>query len=278
MKLARGLWLAVTLTILASPVALVVINSFNSSPFSQFPPAGFSLDWYVRVLNYAPFLTAFVYSVALGIGASAVATVAGVMASIALTRYGFRGRSALATFFSAPLIAPRAAIGLSGYVLFVVAAAHIGGISVTADPLPLVLVHALFGLPLVVVIVSASLVRYDRALDEAARDLGANNLAVFRRITFPLLRGSIVIAAALAFVTSFDETEASLFFASVSGTTLPIAMFNFLEQDQTPTIAALSTLMLAATALSLGIALVFGSTRSAARTVALPVVTPPKGP
>src|SRR5438094_461603 len=112
---------------------------------------------------------------------------------------------------------------------------------------PLVFVHAMLALPFAIALLAASLVNVNRTLEEAAMDLGAGPLRTFWSVTLPQIRAGLIIAAVFAFITSFDETEASIFLVRPSNLTLPVQMFLYLEQYQNPTLAALSTLLVGLT-------------------------------
>ena len=244
------LWLLLVLLFMIAPTVFVVVNSFNKSPFSQFPPTGFTMEWYQQAAAYAPFRSALVYSVVIGAVSTCIAVAAGTTAAIGLVRFEFKGRLVYRSLFSAPLVVPRVAAGFAGYVLFLWVFIHtVGNGWLVNDPIPLVLVHSLLSLPFVILVMSTTLSRHDRAIEEAARDLGANAWTTFVRVTLPILKVSMILAALLAFNTSFDEAEASIFLAPISGNTLPIQLFLYMEDFQTPVIAAVSTVMLAVTAL-----------------------------
>ena len=108
----------------------------------------------------------------------------------------------------------------------------------------LVLGHALLGLPFVMSIVAASLQTLGREYEEAAMDLGANPFVTFFRVTIPSIRPGLIVGALFAFVTSWDQVDVSLFLTRPRNNTLPIAMFNYEQNYQDPTLAALSTVLI----------------------------------
>jgi len=241
-------WLIAVLVFMLAPLIFVVINSFNSSPFSRFPPEAFSLRWYQDALTYAPFQAGFRNSVFVALGATSIALVSGILAAIALVRYSFRGRDVLRTAFIAPMVVPKVALGLAAFILFLRLADTFGlREQLFGTPISLVLVHALIGLPLVVVIISSTLVALDPTLEEAAADLGAGPRETLLRVTLPLIRQGAIIAGVFAFMFSFDEVESAIFLSPIAGRTLPVEMFLFLERRQDPTLAAVSSLLVAAT-------------------------------
>jgi putative spermidine/putrescine transport system permease protein len=227
------------LVFMAGPLLIVVINSFNSSAYSEWPPAGFSTQWYAAVLAYEPFASGFEVSLLVGAGASLVSLAAGAMAAFALVRFPIRGGRLLQTLYFSPLAVPRVAIGFALFTLFIATRSQLYG---TLQGL--MLAHALLVLPFVITIFVSNLGGIDPVYEEAARDLGATRLRVFWSITLPQMRTGFIVAALFAFITSFDELEMSIFLIRPQVQTLPISMFFYLEQHQTPALAALSTLLI----------------------------------
>ena len=229
------------LAFMLSPLVFVVINSFNASSFNSFPPDGLSLRWYEFVLSYAPFRDGMVNSLIVAAASTLIAVPAGMLAALALVRGEFRGKALLRTFFLSPLVMPKVAIGIAVFILLI-------RLRLFGTLPSLIAVHAMLSLPFTIVLLTASLVSANRTLEEAAMDLGAGPLRTFRAVTLPQIRAGLIVATVFAFITSFDETEASVFLVRPANMTLPIQMFLYLEQYQNPTLAALSTLLIALTA------------------------------
>jgi len=228
-----------------APLVFVVLNSFNASPLSKFPPESFSFRWYEQMFAWQPFADGFRNSVIVATLSTLLALAVGTPAAIALTRHQFRLREAMRGAVLTPLIFPRVALALGAYILFLQVGQALNARSaLLGTPLALVLVHALLGLPLVVVIVGATLSTLDVSVEEAAEDLGANPAQTFLRVTYPLIRQALLVSAVFAFMFSFDEVETTFFLAPVSIRTLPVEMFIYLEREATPVVAALSTLLL----------------------------------
>jgi putative spermidine/putrescine transport system permease protein len=233
---------ALVLVFMAAPLVIVVINAFNPSPYSEWPPTGISLRWFDEVFAYEAFRSGFVNSLVIGVFATVIALVTGAMAAYALTRYRIRAGRAIRLSYFAPLTVPRVAIGFGLFALFISTRSNLYG-SIAG----LVLAHSLLVLPFVVTILAATIAGIDPAQEEAARDLGAGSLRTFLKVTLPQMRTGFVVSALFAFITSFDELETSIFLVRPSNNTLPVAMFLYLEQQQTPALAALSTLLIAFT-------------------------------
>ena len=241
-RLGRALrhgFLVAVLVFMAAPSLIVIVNAFNASPFSIWPPSGLTLDWFRRGLGYAPFQRGFVNALAIALATSLLVLLAGTPIAYALSRLAFRGRRLLRAVIAGPLVVPRVAIGFALFVLYMVSRSGLYG------TMPgMVLGHAILTLPFVVAILAANLGEIDPALEEAARDLGATPLQAFRLAVLPQLRGGLLVAGLFAFITSFDEVETSLFLARPAVNTLPIEMYLYLDQYQDPTIAAVSALLI----------------------------------
>ncbi len=235
-------FLGLVVVFMLSPIVFVVINAFNDSSLSLFPPKGFSLRWFRAVFDHEPFRKGFFNSFKVASAASTLSLIAGTLAALALARHRFPGRPLLRSLFFAPLIVPRVAVGLAVFVLFVRWVQPLQGTNVG-----LALAHAVLTLPFVITIVTANLALLNPSLEEAAKDLGANPFRAFWHVTLPQMRTGLAVAGAFAFITSFDEVETSIFVLSPPNTTLPIQMFLYMEQWQNPTLAALSTLLVACT-------------------------------
>ncbi|MDQ2914478.1 MAG: ABC transporter permease subunit [Chloroflexota bacterium] len=253
--------LVVVLAFMLSPLIFVVINSFNDSAFNRFPPEGFSLKWYEFVLSYVPFRDGMVNSLIVATASTLIAVPAGMLAALALVRGSFRGKGALRAFFMSPLVMPKVAIGIAVFILLI-------RLRLFGSLTSLVVVHAMLSLPFTIVLLTASLVGVNRTLEEAAMDLGAGQLRTFWRVTVPQIRAGLIVAAVFAFISSFDETEASVFLVRPANITLPIQMFLYVEQYQNPTLAALSTLLIALTVLIVVVAMRFVRGAELARLVA----------
>jgi putative spermidine/putrescine transport system permease protein len=249
------------LAFILSPLVFVFVNSFNGSAFNSFPPDGFSLRWYQFVLGYAPFREGMSNSLLIATGSTLLAVPAGMLAALAIVRGRVRARAAVSAFFLSPLVIPRVAIGIAVFMLLI----RLRLLGTTGS---LVLVHAMLSLPFAIVLLTASLVNVNRTLEEAAMDLGAGPLRTFWKVTLPQIRAGLIVAAVFAFITSFDETEASIFLVRPSNATLPVQMFLYLEQYQNPTLAALSTLLVALTIALVIVALRFVRGAELARLVA----------
>ncbi len=219
----RVLPLFTTLAIvyLMIPIAVMIVFSFNK-PQGKFNYIWntFSLDGWAHPFDWPGLGQAVTTSLAVAVISTIVATTIGTMMGLALTRYSFRGRGALNGIIFLPMATPEIVLGASLLTLFVATALPpLAGSVPTLYPtgfLTILIAHVMFNISYVVVTVKARLAGFDRRLEEAAMDLGANELTTFWKVTFPLIFPGIMAAALLAFSLSIDDFVITNF---VSGTT-----------------------------------------------------------
>lgn len=246
---ARLTWtvvLSLVLLFLIGPFLVIIAASFSAGETLAFPPQGFSFRWIVKVFTVESFQQSFVTSMILAIGGTIVALVLGIPASYAMSRYRLPFTETVRTIVSAPVIVPGIVVGLALLRYFVVPI----GMSIT---LALFLAHTALVLPYAVRVVSASLANLRSDIEEAAVLLGSSRLGAFFRVVLPNIRGGILAAFILGFVTSFNQVPVSLFLSGPGVRTLPIDMLGYMEIVFDPSIAALSTLL---AFMSMGIVLV----------------------
>jgi putative spermidine/putrescine transport system permease protein len=228
---------------LTAPLVVVVVVSFSSSNYLDFPPPGFSLRWYGRFFESDELLDGFLLSLRIAAIATAAAVALGIVSAVVLVRHGrLRGVTALRGLFVGPLIVP--------YVILAQGLFYVNlELGLYGSVLSIVIAHVVIALPYVVILVASALYSVPRALEDAARGLGANGLVVFRRVTLPLILPSVVSAALFAFIVSWDEFILAFFLASPGVETLPVVVYNLLRETVDPTISAVSTLLMAITLL-----------------------------
>ena len=239
------LWIvvALVLTYLVAPSVIVVVMSFSGGLFLEFPPRVVSLRWHETYWASQAWRDATLRSVKIGILVTVLATAVGTMASLALLRPAFPGRSLLNALILSPVIVPTIVLSIGIYSVY----ARWRLIGTTVG---LVLAHTLLAMPFVVLNVSAVLLKLDRALDRAARIHGAGPLYAFRRVTLPLIWPGMATGAILAFLTSFDEIVIAMF-VSGGDPTLPKLMFDGIRYELNPVVAAVSSQLILITSLAL---------------------------
>jgi putative spermidine/putrescine transport system permease protein len=222
---------------LAAPSFFLVPMSFTSGTFLEWPPRGFSLQWYQSYLASPVWQAATLRSVGVGLATAVVSMLIGIPAAFMLSRHRVPGKSAVMGFLLLPMIMPHIIVALALFYAF-------SRIGLVGSAVGLILGHIVFALPYVVITVMAVLRNYDTRLDQAAYTLGASRLVTFWRITFPLIKTGVVTAFIFAFVKSFDELTVALFISGGVATTLPKQMWTDALLNVTPTLAAVSSVIL----------------------------------
>jgi spermidine/putrescine transport system permease protein len=233
---------------LYAPILVLMLFSFNSSKSTQVW-TGFSTRWYGELLRDETVLAAFKTSMIVGASATAIATVIGTLTALALSRYSFRGKTLADSTIYAATVMPEIVVGVSLLVFFVAATINLGIVTI-------IIAHVAFTISFVTIVVRARLSGMDRSVEEAAQDLGANPVQTFLRVTLPLILPGVIAGALLAFTLSFDDFVITFFVAGVGSSTLPLKIYSMIRFGVSPTINALSTVVLVATMI-----LIFGGGR-----------------
>ncbi|MEP0961773.1 MAG: ABC transporter permease [Roseobacter sp.] len=235
-RLSIWLILGTTLVFLIGPFLIVILAGASAGESLTFPPQGLSLKWYAKVFTVESFRASFALSMFLAIFGTLTALLIGIPAAYALHRYDIPGSETIRTIVAAPIIVPGIIVGLALLRYMVVPL----GFSVA---FALFLVHTALVLPYAVRVVSSSLNNLRGDMEEAAVILGCTRLQAFIKIVLPNIRGGILAAFILGFVTSFNEVPASLFLSGPGVRTLPIDMLSYMEITFDPSVAALSALL-----------------------------------
>jgi spermidine/putrescine transport system permease protein len=259
---ASALVTAAVYAFLYAPLLVLVAFSFNRARLAA-RWEGFTFAWYAVALRDQRVLAALRNSVVVATATTVMATAAGTAAALAFHRFRFRAQTAWDALVVVPLLLPEIVLAASLVLLFAAMGLRLGFLTV-------VLAHVAFCLSYAVVVVRARLAGFDRALEEAAMDLGASPLRTLRHVTLPLIAPGILAAALLVFSVSIDDYVVTSFVAGVGATTLPLHIYSMVRSGLSPEINAVSTLLLAATVL-----LLFGAWRleqgRRMREVAVPV-------
>ncbi len=231
---------------LYAPIVILVLFSFNASTFGT-TWEGFTLRWYSKLLRDRRLIQAFANSLYVAGVSTVFATIIGTLAALALERYRFRGRAAYDGLIYLPIVIPEIVMAVSLLVFFAWGFDLLNslfGTQLRFSLTSVIISHVAFNISFVAVVVRASLKGFDRRLEEAAQDLGADPWQTFRRITLPLILPGILGGALLAFTISLDDFIISFFTTGPGGTLLPIEVYGRVKRAVTPTINAISTVML----------------------------------
>jgi spermidine/putrescine transport system permease protein len=235
---------------LFAPIIVLVTFSFNQAK-SGTRWTGFSTHWYGDLARNHLALQAFRNTLKVAFIATLLATIIGTLAAFALTRFKFRGRSGYSTLIFISLVMPEIVMGIA-LTAFFKRFAHVE-LSIRT----VIAAHVTFCIAFVVVVVKARLTAFDNRLIEAAADLGATPLQAFLRVVLPLATPGILAGAMLAFTISLDDVVITDFTSGPGSTTLPLYIFGQLHFGVSPSINALSTIVLASALILLTIGGVF---------------------
>jgi spermidine/putrescine transport system permease protein len=218
------------------PILVLILFSFNSAR-SGAVWQGFSLVWYQRMFGNARIIEAAATSLLIAVLSTLGAVVIGTLMAMAMERYQFKGKAGWDGLLYMPVIIPEIVAGISLLLFFAAAGIERGLFT-------LVVSHIAFSMPFVYLTVRARLADFDRSIEEAAKDLGANEWVTFRRITLPLLMPGVISGALLAFTLSLDDFVISFFVNGKGWQTLPVYIWGQIRKGITPEINAISTVML----------------------------------
>ena len=218
-------------------VLVILIESITAANYVSFPPVGFSLRWYAEIANRPEFIDSLMVSLTVALFSAILSSLIGALASLALVRYRFAGRNLLQLLFLAPLSVPAIVLGIALLQFF---AAY----NVPRNMGTLILAHALITMPYTIRLISVSLATFDRNLELAARNLGAGPIRTFWRITMPLIRPGMLAGCIFAFIVSFDEISVTIFLSGATSMTLPVRIYNYIDQSYDPFVTAVSSILI----------------------------------
>ena len=250
-----------------APIVLLIIFSFNNSR-SLGTWHGFTLQWYNNIFNNlvggdARFSTDLMLnslgnSLLVAFVATTIATTIGTTVALSLVRGNYPGKQIIDGLLFLPVVIPEITQAISLLIFFNVLFDFIGtttGARVDPGFGTIIIGHVAFNISYVAIVVRARLADMNPRYEEAARDLGANEWRTFWRITFPLILPGIVTGALLAFTLSLDDFVITFFNSGPGTTTLPVFVYGLLKLTVTPEINAISTLILLASTILIGISI-----------------------
>ena len=244
---------AAVFVFLVAPILVIVPLSFNAEPYFTFTdgmlrldPDAWSLRWYEAVAGDGEWRRALVNSLVIGVSATVLATVLGVLAALGLASPAMPGRAVVMSLLISPMVTP-VIVSAAGMFFFY------SSIGLAQTHLGLILAHAALGTPFVVITVTATLAGFNHDLTRAAASLGAGPWYAFRSVQLPLVLPGIVSGALFAFATSFDEVVTVLFMGGVEQRTVPREMWAGVREQISPAILAVATFLIAFALLLMGL-------------------------
>lgn len=239
MKTASIAYTSLIYLFLYLPIIVIIVFSFNTSK-RNIIFEGFTFEWYSKLFQNTALLKAFGNTMIVAISSTLLASIIGTFAAIGMDRYKFKGKGAIDALLYVPVVIPEIVLGIALLGTFSLAQVPLGLLS-------LIIAHTTFCIPFVVFTLRARLDGYDKSVEEAAMDLGANRRQVFRHITLPILFPGVLSGAMLAFTLSIDDVIISYFTNGPSSTTYPLKVLELVKSGVSPDVNALSTLIILGT-------------------------------
>jgi spermidine/putrescine transport system permease protein len=222
--------------ILYFPIAIIIVYSFNNSKYSLLWH-GFTTRWYIQLFQDRDLQIVALHSLTIGVLAATVACILGTLAAVSLYRYRFMGKKILHGLIFVLIVSPDIVMGISLLLFYTVIKFSLGFWT-------LLLAHITFCIPFVTVIVYSRLVGLDKYIFEAAKDLGANDFMIFRRVVVPLIWPAVLSGWLLSFTLSLDDVIISYFVTGPTFSILPLTIFSLIRVGVKPEINALCSVLL----------------------------------
>jgi len=232
-----GVVMIAVLAFLWLPIGVLVFMSFADGGVLSFPPDQLTLRWYGVFLENEAARSAIVTTLTISVPSTIITVTLATMTAYAVDRYGFRGRGTLQLLSTLPIVVPLVVTGVA-LVLF------LDGTLGLPDYLSVVLAHVIRTIPFATLVILPTFVRFDRGLEEASKDLGADELATFRQVTLPNVFPGVVAGGLLAFTLSFNEFVYTYFVKGSGDPTLPVYIWNQIRYNVTPEVNVISVVFL----------------------------------
>ncbi|TGP50917.1 ABC transporter permease [bacterium M00.F.Ca.ET.230.01.1.1] len=210
--------------------------SVGTSPYIEFPPRGLTFKWYEAYFSDPDWMAATWFSLRIAVATTFTATIIGTLAAVALVKGRLPAKEYLQALTLAPLIVPHIVIAVSLYLFF-------APLGLVGNFYGFVIAHSMLAVPYVVITVSAALQRFDPNLELAALNCGATRVQAFFHIVLPNILPGVAAGAVFAFLASFDEATVAFFISGIEGKTITRKMFEDIDFNLTPVVAAVSTVL-----------------------------------
>ena len=219
------------------PVVIVVLTSFTTQSFPAIPQEGVSLKWYAELLADQKLLDALTVSLIVATASAVLSAIVGTIAAVGFVRGEFPYKEQISTAMLLPII-------ISPVITGIALVRYFSTVGLSSGYPALVLGHTVLSLPYVFLLVRSELLTFDQDLERASRILGADPVTTFRHVTGPIISPAILAGGFIAFVVSFGEFTATQFLISPDTSTVPVVIYTMLRTGLTPTINALSVVLI----------------------------------
>ncbi|MDU6433338.1 MAG: spermidine/putrescine ABC transporter permease PotC [Pantoea sp.] len=244
-RLLRGSFMTAIYAWFYIPIAILIVNSFNASRFG-INWQGFSTQWYSLLVNNDSLIQAAQHSLMMGVLSASCATLIGSLTAVALYRYRFRGKPFVSGMLFVVMMSPDIVMAISLLVLFMLLGISLGFWS-------LLFSHITFCLPFVMITVYSRLKGFDVRMLEAAKDLGASETTILRKIILPLAMPAVAAGWLLSFTLSMDDVVVSSFVTGPTFEILPLKIYSMVKVGVSPEVNALATILLLLSLLLVGV-------------------------
>jgi len=232
----KNIYIGLVFLFLYLPIFMVIIFSFNKSKMN-IVWEGFTLQWYGTFFHNRTLMESLWVSLLIAVISTAVSTVIGTLGAIGLNKFHFKGKDFIDQLLYIPVVIPEIILGVALLCIYSAINMPLGILSITLS-------HITFCIPFVVISVRARLAGFDKYLEEAAMDLGANEFVTFWKIILPLIMPGVTSGALLSFSLSMDDVIISFFVTGPGSTTLPLKILSMVKTGVTPEVNALSTIIM----------------------------------
>jgi spermidine/putrescine transport system permease protein len=219
------------------PIFVLGFMSFAERQVLTFPPQSYTVDWYFTFLQNDQATSAVMTTIRVSLVATPLAVFVSTLIAYAIDRYTFVGKQALQLASILPIVVPLIVVGVAMAIFF-------GSVGIASGYWAVVFAHVVRIIPFAVLIIVPTLLAFDRTLEEASHDLGADELKTFVQITLPNVFPGIVAATLLAFTISFNEFVYTYFVKDTTTTTLPTYLWDTLRQNATPEVNVISVIFI----------------------------------
>jgi spermidine/putrescine transport system permease protein len=239
-------WVGAVIVFLYLPLITLMVFSFNDSR-SNIVWRGFTFKYYGKALSDASLIQAFVNSLTIAFVCTIVSVALGALSAVLLWRFRFPGKTALEGAMSLPIVVPEICMGVAMLVFFARVFPWPTGLGYPLDLGAITIAHISFSFPFVTTVVRARLASFNRELEEAARDLGANEWRTFMDVLVPHMQPGLVAGALLAFTLSLDDFVITFFTSGPDTITFPVKVYSMVRFSVTPEVNAASTILIVVT-------------------------------
>ena len=220
-------------------IFVVIAFSFNTSKMN-ITFEGFTFAWYGRMFENRQLMQSFVNTVIVAGASTILSVIIGTLCALDMYKFEFKLKKVISSSLYIPIVIPELVFAIALLIFFT-------SLNISMSMGTLIIAHVTFSMPFVVITVRARLAGFDKSIEEAARDLGANEFRTFWRVTLPMIFPGVISGGMLALTMSLDDVVVSFFTAGPESTTLPLKILGMVRKGVSPDVNALSTLMIIGT-------------------------------